>query len=163
MPDGRFSQLTVATRPPARPRELRTASLASISMAVPDRVVGNDVVAAGAGVTEQWIVHRTGVHERRNVSEGETVASLGTEAGRLALEEAGVDASELDLVLLATLPRTRSFRTRRRSWPPSSAPTAPARWTSAPPAPASCPRSRWRPRRSRAGVPSTCSSSAPTC
>jgi 3-oxoacyl-[acyl-carrier-protein] synthase-3 len=103
MPEGRFSQTAVATRAPARPRELRAASLASISMAVPDRVVGNDVVAAGAGVTEQWIVHRTGVHERRNVSEGETVLTLATEAGRLALDEAGVDAADVDLVLVATV------------------------------------------------------------
>jgi len=103
MPEGRFSHSAVATRAPARPRELRAASLASISMAVPDQVVGNDIVAAGAGVTEQWIVHRTGVHERRNVSDGETVVTLGAEAGRLALEEAGVDAEDLDLVLLATV------------------------------------------------------------
>jgi 3-oxoacyl-[acyl-carrier-protein] synthase-3 len=103
MPEGRFSQSAVATPVAARPRELRTASLASISMAVPDRVVGNDVVAAGAGVTEQWIVHRTGVHERRNVSEGETVLTLATEAGRLALEEAGVAAADVDLVLVATV------------------------------------------------------------
>jgi 3-oxoacyl-[acyl-carrier-protein] synthase III len=103
MPDGRFSQSALATPAPRGPRELRAASLASISMAVPDRVVGNDVVAAGAGVTEQWIVHRTGVHERRNVSEGETVLTLATEAGRLALEEAGVDAADIDLVLVATV------------------------------------------------------------
>jgi 3-oxoacyl-[acyl-carrier-protein] synthase-3 len=103
MPEGRFSQTAVATRLPGRPRELRAASLASISMAVPDQIVRNDVVAAGAGVTEQWIVHRTGVHERRNVSAGETVTSLGVEAGRLALEEAGIDAADLDLVLLATV------------------------------------------------------------
>jgi 3-oxoacyl-[acyl-carrier-protein] synthase-3 len=106
VPDSRYSRsagATLAPRSPGRTRELRTASLASISMAVPDRIVTNDVVAAGAGVTEQWIVHRTGVHERRNVSDGETVATLGTEAGRLALEEAGVDAADLDLVLLATV------------------------------------------------------------
>jgi 3-oxoacyl-[acyl-carrier-protein] synthase-3 len=84
-------------------QELRAASLSSISMALPDQIVGNDVIAAGAGVTEQWIVHRTGVHERRHVSEGETVMTLGVDAGRLALEEAGVDAAELDLVLLATV------------------------------------------------------------
>jgi 3-oxoacyl-[acyl-carrier-protein] synthase III len=103
MPDGRFSHGAVATRAPARPRELRAASLASITRAVPVNIVGNDVVAAAAGVTEQWIVHRTGVHERRNVSAGETVVTLGAEAGRMALEEAGVDAADLDLVLLATV------------------------------------------------------------
>ena len=72
-------------------------------MAVPDQIVRNDVVAAGAGVTEQWIVHRTGVHERRNVSEGETVVTIATQAGRQALEDADVDAADLDLVLLATV------------------------------------------------------------
>ena len=103
MPDGRFSHGAVATRAPARPRELRAASLASITRALPANIVGNDVVAAAAGVTEQWIAHRTGVHERRNVSAGETVVTLGAEAGRMALEEAGVDAADLDLVLLATV------------------------------------------------------------
>ena len=103
MPDGHSSPGAVATRAPAHPRELRAASLASITRAVPDNIVGNDVVAAAAGVTEQWIVHRTGVHERRNVSAGETVVTLGAEAGQMALEEAGVDAADLDLVLLATV------------------------------------------------------------
>ncbi|MET0972169.1 MAG: beta-ketoacyl-ACP synthase 3 [Thermoleophilaceae bacterium] len=97
------SAATLAPWTPGRSRELRTASLASVSMAVPDQVMTNEVVAAAAGVTEQWIVHRTGVHERRYVSEGETVVTLGAAAGRMALEDAGVDASELDLVLLATV------------------------------------------------------------
>ena len=80
------SAATLAPWTPGRSRELRTASLASVSMAVPDHVVTNEVVAAGAGVTEQWIVHRTGVHERRYVSEGETVVTLGAGAGRMALD-----------------------------------------------------------------------------
>ena len=41
-------------------RHQRAAALASVAMAVPERVVTNETVAAGAGVTEQWIVHRTG-------------------------------------------------------------------------------------------------------
>jgi 3-oxoacyl-[acyl-carrier-protein] synthase-3 len=84
-------------------RQLRTAALASVAMAVPDRVVSNATVAEGAGVTEQWIVHRTGVHERRYVAEGERLQHLATSAGRDALAEAGVDPRELDLVLVATL------------------------------------------------------------
>src|SRR4029079_17904353 len=63
----------------------------------------NEMVAAGAGVTEQWIVHRTGVHERRHVSEGERLQDLATAAGRAALDEAGVAPDDLDLVLVATL------------------------------------------------------------
>lgn len=95
---------SVLVTPPLRSEpSLRTAAVASISRALPDQVIGNDVVAAGAGVTEQWIVHRTGVHERRRVSEGEGVLSLAVGAGRSALDEAGVDATDIDLVLVATL------------------------------------------------------------
>ena len=84
-------------------RHQRAAALASVAMAVPERVVTNEMVAAGAGVTEQWIVHRTGVHERRHVSEGERLQDLATAAGRAALDEAGVAPDDLDLVLVATL------------------------------------------------------------
>ncbi|HEX6654229.1 MAG TPA: beta-ketoacyl-ACP synthase 3 [Thermoleophilaceae bacterium] len=84
-------------------RHLRAAALASVAMAVPERVVTNETVAAGAGVSEQWIVHRTGVHERRYVSEGERLQDLASAAGRGALEEAGVAPEDLDLVLVATL------------------------------------------------------------
>src|SRR5918992_1068442 len=81
----------------------RAAALASVSMAVPENVVTNETVAAGAGVTEQWIVHRTGVHERHHVREGERLDALAVAAARGALDEAGVDPEELDLVLLATV------------------------------------------------------------
>jgi len=84
-------------------RHLRAAALASVAMAVPERVVSNAAVAERAGVTEQWIVHRTGVHERRHVSAGERLQDLATAAGGRALDEAGMDAEELDLVLVATL------------------------------------------------------------
>jgi 3-oxoacyl-[acyl-carrier-protein] synthase III len=81
----------------------RTAALASVAMAVPEHVVGNSVIAEGAGVTEQWIVHRTGVRQRRHVRDGERLSDLATAAGRQALEQAGVDPEELDLVLVATV------------------------------------------------------------
>jgi 3-oxoacyl-[acyl-carrier-protein] synthase-3 len=84
-------------------RHQRAAALTSVAMAVPERVVSNATVAEGAGVTEQWIVHRTGVHERRYVSEGERLQDLATAAGRSALEQAGVAPEDLDLVLVATL------------------------------------------------------------
>ena len=81
----------------------RPAAIASVAMAVPDNVVTNATVAENAGVTEQWIVHRTGVHERRHVSEGERLQDLATAAGRAALEQAGVAAEAVDLVLVATV------------------------------------------------------------
>jgi 3-oxoacyl-[acyl-carrier-protein] synthase-3 len=84
-------------------RQQRTAALASVAMAVPEHVVTNATVAAGAGVTEQWIVHRTGVRERRHVSEGERLQDLATAAGRAALEGANVAPEDVDLVLVATV------------------------------------------------------------
>lgn len=92
-----------ATRPSWGGRLSRAAALASVAMAVPDNVVSNAAVAEEAGVTEQWIVHRTGVRERRHVSEGERLSDLAVAAGRDALEEAGVRPDEVDLVLVACL------------------------------------------------------------
>jgi 3-oxoacyl-[acyl-carrier-protein] synthase III len=92
-----------AVEPSWEARLPRAAALASVAMAVPDNVVTNETVAAAAGVTEQWIVHRTGVRERRHVRDGETLAALATAAGRAALEEAEVEPEDLDLVLVATL------------------------------------------------------------
>jgi len=84
-------------------RQTRPATVASVAMAVPDNVVTNATVAERTGVTEQWIVHRTGVRERRHVVEGERLQDLASAAGRLALEEAGLPAEDLDMVLVATL------------------------------------------------------------
>jgi 3-oxoacyl-[acyl-carrier-protein] synthase-3 len=72
-------------------------------MAVPETVVPNSVVAERAGVTEDWIVTRTGVRERRVVRDGERLEHLATAAGRDALAAAEVDAADIDLVLVATM------------------------------------------------------------
>jgi 3-oxoacyl-[acyl-carrier-protein] synthase III len=72
-------------------------------MALPDNVVSNATVAERAGVTEQWIVHRTGVRERRHVVEGERLSDLAVAAGRRALDEAGIRPEDIDMVLVATI------------------------------------------------------------
>ena len=112
LPDARAAVREAAASDPAAAvtatpmpwdRHQRAAALTSVAMAVPERVVTNATVAEVAGVTEQWIVHRTGVHERRHVSEGERLQDLAVAAGRQALEEAGVSAEDVDLVLVATV------------------------------------------------------------
>ena len=92
-----------ATRPSWGGRLSRAAALASVAMAVPDNVVSNAAVAEVAGVTEQWIIHRTGVRERRHVTPGERLSDLAVTAGREAIEEAGVAPDQIDMVLVATL------------------------------------------------------------
>ncbi len=79
------------------------SAIHGIGAALPERVVANAEIAERAGVSEDWIVARTGVHERRHVAEGERLDALATDAGRRALEDAGVEPEELDLVLVATM------------------------------------------------------------
>ena len=88
--------------PPAAGRPVRSAAVAAVSKALPRKVVTSSEVAERIGVTEDWILTRTGVRERHIAAEGETVASLATEAGRRVLEKAGVEAASLDLVLVGT-------------------------------------------------------------
>jgi 3-oxoacyl-[acyl-carrier-protein] synthase III len=91
-------------RRPARPAASpRGAAIASIARALPERVVRNEEIAAIAGVTDQWIVARTGVRERRKLGPGERLSDLASSAGREALEGAGVEPVDLDLVLVATM------------------------------------------------------------
>lgn len=80
----------------------RTAGIAGWGAALPETVVPNAVIGAGAGVTPEWIVKRTGITERRHLKPGERLDALCAEAGREALAQAGVAAAELDAVLVAT-------------------------------------------------------------
>jgi 3-oxoacyl-[acyl-carrier-protein] synthase-3 len=82
---------------------VRTAGIVGVGAALPANVVTNDEIAPGIGVDAQWIERRTGIRSRRWVREGETVAGLATAAGREALDAAGLPASELDLILVATI------------------------------------------------------------
>jgi len=95
----------VATRP-RDSRALappRAAALASVGIALPPRAVSNEITAARLGVSEEWIVERTGVRERRVSEESEDVVDLAVEACAGAAANAGIDPSELDLVLAATM------------------------------------------------------------
>ncbi len=71
-------------------------------MAVPARLISNQEIATQLGVEEQWIAKRTGTRERPWASPGERLSEFAAQAGRDALTHAGVTASELDLVIVAT-------------------------------------------------------------
>jgi 3-oxoacyl-[acyl-carrier-protein] synthase-3 len=80
----------------------RASGVLGLGAALPEEIVGNDRVATALGVEEEWIVRRTGVHERRHAAAGAKLGALAAEAGRAALADAQVDAAELDLLILAT-------------------------------------------------------------
>jgi 3-oxoacyl-[acyl-carrier-protein] synthase-3 len=70
---------------------------------VPVTVVDNRPIARRLGISEDWIVERTGVRERRVAPAGEGLVSYATKAGRRAIDAAGLEASDLDLLLVATM------------------------------------------------------------
>jgi 3-oxoacyl-[acyl-carrier-protein] synthase III len=71
-------------------------------MALPERLVSNAQIAVHLDVDEEWIAKRTGTLERPWALDGERLSEFAAEAGRVALEHAGVDPREVDLVLVAT-------------------------------------------------------------
>jgi 3-oxoacyl-[acyl-carrier-protein] synthase-3 len=70
--------------------------------ALPKRRVDNEELARQVDTSDQWIVERTGIRSRYIAGEGETTASLATDAARAALENAGIESTEVDLIGLAT-------------------------------------------------------------
>jgi 3-oxoacyl-[acyl-carrier-protein] synthase-3 len=76
---------------------------------LPKRRVDNEELAQQVDTSDQWIVERTGIRSRYIAGEGETTASLATEAARRALDAAGVPATEVDLIVLATATPDQTF------------------------------------------------------
>jgi 3-oxoacyl-[acyl-carrier-protein] synthase-3 len=83
--------------------------VAGIGSALPKRRVDNAELAETVDTSDQWIVERTGIRSRYIAGEGETTASLATEAARRALEDAGIPATEIDLIVLATATPDQTF------------------------------------------------------
>jgi 3-oxoacyl-[acyl-carrier-protein] synthase III len=81
---------------------LRTAVVGTGHYA-PERVVTNDELAGLMDTSDAWIRERTGIEERRWVSDGTTGAEMARRASVMALEAAGVEPSEVDAIVLATL------------------------------------------------------------
>lgn len=79
--------------------------IAGVGSALPARVVTNRDLEGMMDTSDEWIVQRTGIRERRirNPEAGETTASLATEASRRALEMAGLEGSEVDLIVCGTM------------------------------------------------------------
>jgi 3-oxoacyl-[acyl-carrier-protein] synthase-3 len=83
--------------------------IAGTGSSLPKRRVDNEELASQVDTSDQWIVERTGIRSRYIAGEGETTASLATEAARRALNDAGLDASSVDLIVLATATPDQTF------------------------------------------------------
>jgi len=69
---------------------------------LPQRVLTNAELAEMVDTSDEWIRERTGIRERRIAGENETTATMSLVAAREALEVAGLDAADLDLIIVAT-------------------------------------------------------------
>lgn len=76
---------------------------------LPERVVSNDELAKRVDTTDAWIRERTGICQRHVAADGELTSDLACAAARRALEHAGVDGSDLDLLVLATTTPDNTF------------------------------------------------------
>ena len=85
------------------------AVLTGTGSALPRQLVTNADLAERVDTSDEWIVERTGIRQRYLAEPDETTSSLATEAARRALEAAGVDASEIGLIVLATATPDHTF------------------------------------------------------
>jgi len=79
-----------------------TIRIVGVGKALPARVLTNADLEKMVDTSDQWIVDRTGIRERRIAAPHESAASLGTDAARMALRTAGLGPEDIDLVLCAT-------------------------------------------------------------
>ncbi len=85
------------------------AVISGTGSALPKRCVLNAELAEMVDTSDEWIVERTGIRMRYIAGEGETTASLATDAARAALAAAGRVASDVDLIVLATATPDQTF------------------------------------------------------
>ena len=83
--------------------------IAGCGSALPERVMTNADMSKIVDTSDEWIVERTGIKARHIAGEGETTRTLGTLAAKRALEHAGIAASAVDLIILATATPDNTF------------------------------------------------------
>jgi 3-oxoacyl-[acyl-carrier-protein] synthase-3 len=91
------------TSPVPIAQSVRTVSIVGTGSYVPSRVLTNAELAKRVETTDEWIVTRTGMKERRLAGEDEATSDMAAEAAQRALMDAGVRAEEVDLLIVATI------------------------------------------------------------
>ncbi|WP_129791646.1 beta-ketoacyl-ACP synthase III [Sphingosinicella sp. CPCC 101087] len=87
----------------------RRAVIVGTGAALPPRRITNAELAERVDTSHEWIVERTGIEARHIAGDGETTATLATEAARKALDAAGIPASTIGLIVLATATPDQTF------------------------------------------------------
>lgn len=77
--------------------------ISGIGTYIPEKRVTNDDMAKIVETSDEWIRTRSGILERRIAAEGETTADMGAQAARRAMEDAGITAEDVDLIVVGTM------------------------------------------------------------
>ncbi|MBN2071377.1 MAG: ketoacyl-ACP synthase III [Candidatus Krumholzibacteriota bacterium] len=80
-----------------------SAKITGIGYYIPDRILTNAELETMVDTTDEWIVTRSGIRERRIATPEQAASDLSLEAAKAALKDAGVDAEDLDLIIVATV------------------------------------------------------------
>ena len=79
------------------------AAFRSIGAYAPEKILTNEDLSHMVDTTDEWITKRTGIKERHIAADNETTSDMGVEAAKLAIERSGIPASEIDMVVCATI------------------------------------------------------------
>jgi 3-oxoacyl-[acyl-carrier-protein] synthase-3 len=99
----RESTIADAASLSSRPQGARTATIMSVAAELPEGRLTTAELAKRLGISEDWIISRTGIRERRQARPDERLTDYAIRAGAAALARAQVDAGELDMVIVATM------------------------------------------------------------
>jgi len=87
----------------------RRSVIEGVGSYLPARIMSNADLARMVDTSDEWIIERTGIRERRIAAEKETTGDLAIHAARDALQQSGVSASEIDLIIVATTTPDNTF------------------------------------------------------
>ena len=85
--------------------------ITGLGVHVPDRIVTNDDLAQYVDTSDEWIFERTGIRERRMITEDEALTDIALPAARAALDDAGATPADIDLIICATVTPDMMFPT----------------------------------------------------
>ncbi len=83
--------------------------VAGVGSYLPERIVTNAEMAEMVDTSDEWIVERTGISQRHIAADGQYTSDLAIAAGRRAIEDAGIDAGDIDMVIVATATPDETF------------------------------------------------------
>ena len=93
--------------PPSRTQARGAPAILGVGAALPEQVVTNAALVERLDTSDEWIVRRTGIRERRHLREGEQLAPLAAAACAEALADAGLEGAEVDQLIVATFTADR--------------------------------------------------------